>query len=155
LDARTKVPVCVRTTRPPQKRNSDMNDEGTARGVRRIVDAGLEKVASEKLVHVTTIGRKTRNPHTAELWFAIRNGRVYLSHEGSETDWMKNIENNDKILFEIGGKNFTGRARILENGTEEAWEAKVALYEKYYGKASKEIIEDWFSLSRLITIEPS
>ena len=123
--------------------------------MRRMVDAGLEKVASEKLIHVTTTGRKTRNPHTVELWFAVKNGKMYLSHEGSETDWMKNIENNDQILFEIGGKNFTGRARILENGTEEAWEAKVALYEKYYGKASKEIIEDWLSLSRLITIEPS
>jgi len=123
--------------------------------VRRTVDEGLEKFASEKLIHITTTGRRTRNPHTVELWFAVSNGKVYLSHEGSETDWMKNIENTDQILFEIGGKNFTGRARILENGTEEAWEAKVALYEKYYGKASKEIIEDWFSLSRLITIEPS
>ena len=66
---------------------------------------------------------------------------------------MKNIENNDQILFEIGGKNFAGRARILENGTEEAWEAKVALYEKYYSKTSREIIEDWFSLSKLIAIE--
>jgi len=120
-----------------------------------MVDEGLEKFTSEKLIHVTTTGRKTRNPHTVELWFAVRNGKLYLSHEGSETDWMKNIENNDQILFEIGGKNFTGRARILENGIEEAWEGKVALYEKYYGKTSKEIIEDWFSLSRLITIEPS
>ena len=120
-----------------------------------MVDEELEKFASEKLIHVTTTGRKTRNPHTVELWFAVSNGKVYLSHEGSETDWMKNIENTDQILFEIGGENFTGRARILENGTEEAWEAKVALYEKYYGKASKEVIEDWFSLSRLIAIEPS
>jgi hypothetical protein len=90
-----------------------------------------------------------------ELWFAVRNGKVYLSHEGSETDWMKNIKNNDQISFEIGGKNFTGRAHLLENGIEEAWEAEVTLYEKYYGKAAKEIIEDWFSLSRLIAIEPS
>jgi hypothetical protein len=29
----------------------------------------------------------------------------------------------------------------------------VALYEKYYGKAGKETIEDWFSLSRLVAIE--
>lgn len=123
--------------------------------VRRIVGEELQKVASQRLIHVTTIGRKTRNPHTVELWFAVRNGKVYLSHEGSETDWMKNIKNNDQISFEIGGKNFTGRAHLLENGTEEAWEAEVTLYEKYYGKAAKEIIEDWFSLSRLIAIEPS
>jgi hypothetical protein len=90
-----------------------------------------------------------------ELWFAVINGKVYLSHESSDTDWMKNIKNNDQILFEIGEKNFTGRARILENSTEEAWEAKVALYEKYYGKTSRESIEDWFPLSRLIAIEPS
>jgi hypothetical protein len=49
----------------------------------------------------------------------------------------------------------SGRACMLENGSEEAWEAEVALYEKYYGKASKEIIEDWFSLSKLIAVEPS
>ena len=115
----------------------------------------IQRLASQKLIHVTTTGRRTRKPHTVELWFAVKNGKVYLSHEGSETDWMKNIENNDQILFEIGRKNFTGRARILENVTEEAWEAKVALYEKYYDKAAKEIIEDWFSLSRLIAIEPS
>jgi len=68
-----------------------------------MVDEELEKVASQKLIRVTTTGRKTRNPHTVELWFAVRNGKVYLSHEGSETDWMKNIKNNDQISFEIGG----------------------------------------------------
>jgi deazaflavin-dependent oxidoreductase (nitroreductase family) len=119
-----------------------------------MVDEELEKVAALKLIHVTTRGRKSGNPHTVELWFAVRNGKVYLSHEGSETDWMKNIRNNDHVLFEIGGKNFTGSARLLENGTGEAWEAEVGLYEKYYGKAAKEIIEDWFSLSRLLVIEP-
>jgi deazaflavin-dependent oxidoreductase (nitroreductase family) len=115
----------------------------------------LQKVASQKLIHVTTTGRGTRKPHSVELWFAVKNGKVYLSHEGSETDWMRNIRHSDRVSFEIGGKNFTGKARLLENGSEEAWEAEVALYEKYYGKAAKEIIEDWFSLSKLIAVEPS
>ena len=126
-----------------------------AGAVRPMMDEQLGKVASQKLVRVTTIGRKSRNPHTVELWFAVSNGKVYLSHEGSETDWMKNVVNDGQISFEIGGKSFTGRARLLENGTEEAWEGEVALYEKYYGKAAKAIIEDWFSLSRLVAIEPS
>ena len=123
--------------------------------MRRLADKELEKVASQKLIHLTTTGRKTRNPHTVELWFAFRKDKVYLSHEGSKTDWMKNIQNNDEVSFEIDGKNFRGRARMLEKGTQEAWEAKVALYEKYYGKAADGIIEDWFSLSRLIAVEPS
>jgi hypothetical protein len=35
--------------------------------------------------------------------------------------------------------------RAYENGSEEVWETEVALYEKYYGKAAKQIIKDWFS----------
>ena len=115
----------------------------------------MEKVASQKLIHLTTTGRKTRNPHIVELWFVFYNDKVYLSHEGSKTDWIKNIQNNDEVSFEIDGKSFNGRARILGKHARETWEAKVALYEKYYGKAADEIIEDWFSLSRLIAVELS
>jgi deazaflavin-dependent oxidoreductase (nitroreductase family) len=113
----------------------------------------LEKVASQKFIHLTTIGRTSGKSHMVELWFAVRNGRVYLSHEGKETDWMKNIKRNGQVSFEIGSKNFDGRARYLEDGTDEAWTGKVVLYEKYYGKATGDVIEDWFSQSRLLLIE--
>ena len=74
---------------------------------------------------------------------------VYLSHEGDETEQTKNIQKNDQISFEIGDRKFNGKARVLDDSTEEAWRAKLALYEKYYEKASREIIQDWFSLSKL------
>jgi len=115
----------------------------------------LEKVASQKLVHLTTRGRTSGKSHMVEIWFALRNGKVYLSHEGKETDWMKNIKKNGNVSFEIGRKNFNGNARYIKNGTEEAWTGKVALYEKYYGKATKEVIEDWFSLSKLLVVQIS
>jgi len=83
----------------------------------------------------------------------LNGGKVYLSHEGEETDWMKNIRADEKVAFEIGGTRFNGRARHLEDLTEETETAKVALYEKYYGKASREVIKDWFSLSKLVSIE--
>jgi hypothetical protein len=66
---------------------------------------------------------------------------------------MKNIKRNGQVSFEIDGRNFGGKACYLEDGTEEVWTGKVALYEKYYGKATREVIEDWFSLSRLLVIE--
>ena len=113
----------------------------------------LAKVKAEKFIHLTTRGRKTGRAHMVELWFAASDGKVYLSHEGEETDWMKNIEQNGEVSFEIGGKNFTGKAHYIEDHTDEAWPGKVALYEKYYGNAAKEVIEDWFSLSRLIAIQ--
>ena len=121
-------------------------------------DAGLNlsdlaKVSSAKFTHLTTIGRRTGKSHTVELWFAFKDGRVYLSHEGRETDWMKNINKNREVSFEIGGKRLTGKGRYLQDGTSEAWTCKLALYEKYYGEATKAVIEDWFSLSKVLVIE--
>ena len=140
MSGRKQTATISTSTRP--LRSKDMSSEE------------LAKVGEEKLIHVTTRGRKTGQPHIVELWFALNSGKVYLSHEGKSTDWMKNIKRNGQVSFEISGKNFNGAARLLESSTEEAWEAKVALYEKYYGKASKEVIEDWFSLSKLLLIQP-
>jgi deazaflavin-dependent oxidoreductase (nitroreductase family) len=113
----------------------------------------LVEVARRKLTHLTTVGRRTGKPRTVELWFSVKDDKIYLSHEGKPTDWMKNIRKNDNVSLEIGGKGFIGKARYLEDRTDEAEKAKVALYEKYYGKATKEVIDDWFSLSKLLVIE--
>ena len=113
------------------------------------------KVKSQKFIHLTTKGRKTGRPHSVELWFAASDGKVFLSHEGKETDWMKNIKQKGEVSFEIGGENFTGTGHYINENSDEARLCKGALYEKYYGKATKEIIDDWFSLSTLIAIETS
>lgn len=117
------------------------------------MSSGLVEVKSDKFIHLTTKGRKTGRPHLVELWFAVGDAKVYLSHEGAATDWMKNIEKGPGVSFEIGGRNFVGKAHQLKDNTPEAWAAKVALYEKYYTKATKAVIEDWFSLSKLIEIQ--
>ena len=121
--------------------------------MKSVTSTDLTSVASRKYIHLTTSGRKTGKSHTVELWFAVSGDRIYLSHEGEETDWMKNIKKTKRVRFDISGRKFIGNARLLEDHTEEAWTAKVALYEKYYGKAAKEVIEDWFSLSKLVAVE--
>jgi hypothetical protein len=107
--------------------------------------------ANEKYIYLTTKGRRTGNPHMVELWFAIADGRVYLSHEGKTTDWMKNILKDNHVEFKIRGNRYAGRAKIVGRG--DAFEkGKNALYHKYYGKASKDVIDDWFSESAVIEI---
>ncbi len=106
---------------------------------------------AEKLIYLTTIGRKTRKEHTVEIWFAYADGRIYLSHEGDYTDWMKNIVKNENVEFRIGKACFEGKARLITD-TSELKRAKYALYFKYYGPASNEKIEDWFELSTLLEI---
>jgi len=117
--------------------------------------AGVQgnKLGTEKFIYLTTTGRKTGKPHRVELWFAVADDHIYLSHEGRETDWMRNIKKNPEVTFEIGGTKFTGNARYLQPDESEAVKAKLALYLKYYGKAEESIIDDWFSLSTLILME--
>jgi len=109
------------------------------------------RVAREKFIYLTTRGRKTGKPHTVELWFAVAGKKVYLSHEGAYTDWMRNILDDSRVEFKIGKTQFEGNARIAEGG--EAFElGKHALYLKYYGKADEDTINDWFSESTIIEI---
>jgi hypothetical protein len=117
----------------------------------REIQMEIEEISYSKYIYLTTKGRKTGNPHTVELWFAVKKGKVYLSHEGKYTDWMKNIIKDNCIEFKIGKSKFKGKANIIkENKVFET--AKYALYHKYYGKTSKDVIDDWFSESTAIEI---
>lgn len=113
----------------------------------------VAKIAPRKTLHLATTGRRTGKRHTVEVWFAAGKDKLYLSHEGTETDWMKNIKKSSKVTIQIGDQELEGKATYLQDGTDESWSGKVALYEKYYGKATREVIEDWFSLSKLIMVK--
>ncbi len=111
----------------------------------------IASVVDEKYIYLTTTGRRTGRPHAVELWFAVAQGKLYLSHEGKYTDWMKNILNNNRVAFTIRRLDWEGTARIVGGG--DAFETgKSALYRKYYGDATKEVIDDWFSESTIIEV---
>jgi hypothetical protein len=111
----------------------------------------LDGLSREKFIYLSTTGRVTGKTHTVELWFASINGKVYLSHEGEPSDWMKNIQKNAEVKFKIGGRPFSGTGRVFERGPEFEV-GKSAIYEKYYGKAPKAKVDDWFSLSSVVAI---
>ena len=113
----------------------------------------LDSVKKQKLIYVTTRGRTTGKPHTVEVWFVVADGLVYLSHEGERTDWMKNIAKDGRVEAKIGGLTFRGSAMITDAGASRE-RGKKALYEKYYGPAKQDVIDDWFSLSQVIEIIP-
>jgi len=114
----------------------------------------LESSKKEKFVYLTTKGRKSGSDHTVELWFALANGKIYLSHEGEYTDWMRNLIKDSRVKMKIGSGTFDGFAKIAEAGSSSREAGMRGLYEKYYGPASKEVLDDWFELSTVIEIDP-
>ncbi len=113
----------------------------------------LEAVKKRKFIYLTTRGRKTGKLHTVELWFALADGKIYLSHEGEQTDWMKSLRKNDSVSARIDSVKLDAKARIVGEGSSREL-GKKALYEKYYKPASKEVIDDWFELSTVIELTP-
>jgi len=114
----------------------------------------LGNLSAEKFVYLTTKGRKSGKDHEVELWFALSNGKIYLSHEGKYTDWIRNLLKNHDVRMKIGHETLSGRASIAPRGSSERDAGMKALYEKYYGPATKEILDDWFELSSVIEVNP-
>lgn len=55
-------------------------------------------------IYVTTIGRRTGNPHTIEIWYVEHNGAYYLCSEGrNNADFVKNIRHNPAVTYGFGG----------------------------------------------------
>ncbi|MBI2648301.1 MAG: nitroreductase family deazaflavin-dependent oxidoreductase [Thaumarchaeota archaeon] len=113
----------------------------------------LEAVKKREFIYLTTRGRKTGKSHTVELWFAFAAGKIYLSHEGEHTDWMKNLRKTDSVGARIDSVKFDAKATIVGEGSSREL-GKRARYEKYYKPASKEVIDDWFELSTVIELTP-
>jgi deazaflavin-dependent oxidoreductase (nitroreductase family) len=111
-----------------------------------------DELNQERFLFLTTTGRKTGKPHKVELWFALDDGKIFLSHEGEATDWMKNIRRNQHVTAMIGPKKLDALATITGESSASREKGKKSLYEKYYGPAAKKIIDDWFELSTVVEL---
>ena len=82
----------------------------------------LRAIAGEQYCYLTTTGRKTGNPHTIEIWFALPpdSPTLYiLSGGGDRSDWVKNIQHNPNVQARIKGTTFEGSGRIVQSQEEE------------------------------------
>ena len=64
---------------------------------------------------LTTIGRKSGEPRTVTIWFALGDGVVYLTGSKEVPQWCRNLRVNGDVVLEIGGQRLKGRARLVED----------------------------------------
>ena len=81
--------------------------------------------------YVTTTGRRTGRPHTIEIWFALDGRSLYLLAGGGRTsDWVRNIEADDRVGVLLGDESLAGRGRVVADAAEER-RARDLVYAKY------------------------
>jgi deazaflavin-dependent oxidoreductase (nitroreductase family) len=112
----------------------------------------LTRWTNDPYAYLTTIGRRSGQPHRIEIWFGVDNGRLYLLSGGRDrSDWVRNLQANPRVTIELGVETRAGTARILQAGTEEDQRARDLLVAKYATPANP--LEDWKRRSLAVAIE--
>jgi deazaflavin-dependent oxidoreductase (nitroreductase family) len=80
---------------------------------------------------ITTKGRKSGNPHSVPVWFAVEGDVLYLSTLDDTRDWVKNALANPAVTVAFGDLTVTGRFRDVTD-TELDARVRDALRDKYW-----------------------
>jgi deazaflavin-dependent oxidoreductase (nitroreductase family) len=114
----------------------------------------FERLGDEDVCYLTTIGRKSGKPHEIEIWFGIRDGRLYLlSGGGGSADWVKNIRKAPAVRVRINSQTASAKARILRPNTKEDAAARELLDGKYMGWREGKRLSGWASGALPVAID--
>ena len=91
--------------------------------------ASIQDVAEQRVLHLTTIGRRTGLPREIEIWFVVCSEHFYLFAEtGEAAAWVKDIRQNPEVVVRLGERQIPAMARVLGRETDrELWDQVAAI----------------------------
>src|SRR5437660_4250463 len=97
--------------------------------------ASIQEFAADKVLYLTTIGRRTGLPRDIEIWFVVYRDRFYLFAEtGEAAAWVKNIRCNREVGVRIGDRQIGATARVLDREPDrELWDRVSEIANRKYG----------------------
>jgi len=119
-----------------------------------VANASLEELHGESFCYLTTTGRTTGRPHEIEIWFGVRDGRLYLlSGGGDRSDWVRNLRADPRVSVRIGDRAWDARAWVVKDPEEDA-AARRLLAAKYQGWREGAPLSRWAGTALPVAIEP-
>ena len=113
----------------------------------------LSQLANLDYCYLTTIGRRSGNPHEIEIWFGVQGSLLYLLSGGREdSDWVKNLRANPNVTVRIAKQTFTGVARIV-NEDKESTTVRHILARKYQSWKEGQSLSEWGKTALVVEIE--
>lgn len=89
--------------------------------------------AEADFAYLTTVGRRTGDPHTVEIWFAVGDGTFYLLSGGGErSDWCRNLAATPEASFRVARTEYAVTGRRVTSPAEQKV-ARSAVFSKYQG----------------------
>jgi deazaflavin-dependent oxidoreductase (nitroreductase family) len=102
----------------------------------------IEGMHRERLVLLTTTGRRSGRPHTVPMMFHRDGDRILViaSNQGApkDPDWYQNVVANPRVKVELADESFAGTATPLEGKElERQWAAIKKAYPFFADHESK------------------
>jgi deazaflavin-dependent oxidoreductase (nitroreductase family) len=98
-------------------------------------DSVLASLTDARVLYLTTIGRRSGQPRTIEIWFTCYQGKLYLNAERAQNaHWVRNIVQHPEVQVRIKEQQFAGRARVLDRQADRVlWDTVADLSQQKYG----------------------
>jgi deazaflavin-dependent oxidoreductase (nitroreductase family) len=108
--------------------------------------------SDQPFLYLTTTGRRTGRPHRIEIWFAERDGRLFLLAGSRErAEWVRNLQVNPRVTVELGTDTRPGLAHVLAPGTADDRLARELLLARY--ASTEDDLRDWGRTALPVVIE--
>jgi deazaflavin-dependent oxidoreductase (nitroreductase family) len=114
-----------------------------------------EELADLDYCYVTTTGRRSGEPHTVEIWFALHADTLYVLSGGRDgSDWVRNLQAHPTVGLRLGDRDLITRARVVGPEEDEDDLARRLLLEKYTPRSGGDLTE-WNRTALPIAIDVS
>lgn len=102
----------------------------------------MTELEREQYLYLSTRGRKSGRLREIEIWFTEREGRFYIIAEHETSNWLRNLLANPEVQVRVGGRSFSGRARVLDPQTDARLRTAVQqLSQGKYGWSDGTVVE--------------
>jgi deazaflavin-dependent oxidoreductase (nitroreductase family) len=113
-----------------------------------------EDIARQPYTWLRTIGRRSGEPRTVELWFALEGRTVYvLAGGGHEAAWVRNAMARPEVRLRLGSRTWDAVARLPEPGTDEEHRARRLVAAKYQGWQEGRPLGRWAATALVVAFD--
>ena len=116
------------------------------------MDAAAAALKTDKVIDITTTGRKSGDSRRIEIWFHNIDDRCFITGTPGRRDWFANLAANPDFTFHLkegAQADLPARARVISDDSER----RATFPPILAGIEGDRDLEEWVARSPLVEVE--